>query len=70
MYLNYFKENETFEGDNPPVGIILCTEKGATLAKYATAGMTQNLFVSKYMANLPSEKELAEVIQKEQRRLG
>lgn len=62
MYLNYFKENESAEGDNPPIGIILCTDKSETLVKYATSGLPQNVFVSKYMTNLPSEKELQKIV--------
>jgi len=46
------------EGDNPPVGILLCTDKGETTVKYATAGVDENIFVQKYMLNLPSKEEL------------
>jgi len=66
MYLNYFKENEAAEGDNPPIGIILCADKSETLVKYATAGLPQPIFVSKYMTNLPSERELQNIIEEEQ----
>ena len=66
MYLNYFKENEAAEGDNPPIGIILCTDKSETLVKYATAGMAHHVFVSRYMTNLPSEEDLEKVIRQEQ----
>lgn len=66
MYLNYFKENEAAEGDNPPIGIILCTDKSETLVKYATAGMAHHVFVSRYMTSLPSEKDLEKVIRQEQ----
>jgi len=69
MYLNYFKENETQEEENPPVGILLCTDKKENVVKYATAGM-QNLFVSRYMTALPSQEELNNFIQKEKRHLG
>jgi predicted nuclease of restriction endonuclease-like (RecB) superfamily len=62
VYLNYYKENELCEGDNLPVGIILCSDKNETLVKYATTGLTHHVFVSKYMTNLPSEKELAAII--------
>ena len=65
MYLNYFKENEAAEGDNPPIGIILCTDKSETLVKYATSGLPQPVFVSKYMTNLPSEQELQKIIDTE-----
>jgi predicted nuclease of restriction endonuclease-like (RecB) superfamily len=69
VYLNYYKENETSEGDNPPIGIILCASKNETLVKYATTGLAQQVFVSKYMINLPSEKELEHIIDEEQRKL-
>ena len=63
VYLNYYQENETSEGDNPPVGLILCASKNAQLVKYATAGMAQQLFVSQYLIHLPSEAELTQFIQ-------
>jgi len=69
VYLNYYKENETHEGDNPPVGIILCAGKNETLVRYATSGLAHHVFVSKYMTNLPSEAELAEIIKEEQEKL-
>lgn len=66
MYLNYFKENEAAEGDNPPIGIILCTDKSETLVKYATAGLAHHIFVSKYMTSLPTEQELEKIVLEEQ----
>jgi predicted nuclease of restriction endonuclease-like (RecB) superfamily len=66
VYLNYYKENETQENDNPPIGIILCAGKNETLVKYATSGLSQKVFVSKYLINLPSEEQLKEIIEKEQ----
>jgi predicted nuclease of restriction endonuclease-like (RecB) superfamily len=66
MYLNYFKENEAVEGDNAPIGIILCTDKSETLVKYATAGLPHHVFVSRYMTNLPSEQELEKIVLEEQ----
>jgi len=69
VYLNYYKENEMENGDNPPVGIILCASKNETLVKYATAGLPQKVFVSKYMINLPSEKELKKIIGEKQRKI-
>ena len=58
MYLNYFKAEMMQPDDNPPIGILLCTEKGDTLVKYATAGLDPNIFVQKYMIELPSEEEI------------
>ena len=62
MYLNYFKAEMMQPDDNPPIGILLCTEKGDTLVKYATAGLDPNIFVQKYMIELPSEEEIKEFI--------
>jgi len=57
-YVSYFKENEMHEGDNPPVGILLCTRKGEKMVEYAIAGMDNNLFVSTYMLQLPDKATL------------
>lgn len=62
MYLNYFKAEVMQPDDNPPIGILLCTEKGNTLVKYATAGLDPNIFVQKYMIELPSEEEIKRFI--------
>lgn len=62
MYLNYYKAEIMQSDDNPPIGILLCTEKGDTLVKYATAGLDPNIFVQKYMIELPSEEELEKFI--------
>jgi predicted nuclease of restriction endonuclease-like (RecB) superfamily len=70
MYLNYFKENEAAEGDNAPIGIILCTDKSETLVKYATAGLPHHVFVSRYMTSLPSEQELEKIVLEEQEKRG
>ena len=65
VYLNYYKENELSEGDNLPIGLILCGDKSETLAKYATSGMDNHLFVSKYLVNLPDKKVFEEFIRRE-----
>ena len=70
VYLNYYKENEMEKGDNPPVGIILCAGKNEALVKYATSGLPQKVFVSKYLINLPSEKELEKIILEEQQKIS
>ena len=62
LYLNYFKAEVMQPDDNPPVGILLCTEKGDTMVKYATAGLDPNIFVQKYMIELPSEEEIKKFI--------
>ena len=50
------------QGDNPPIGILLCTDKNHTLAEYALAGMDNNLFVSKYLLELPKKEEMQKFI--------
>lgn len=50
------------EGDNPPVGILLCTRKGPKMVEYALAGMDNNLFVSTYMLSLPDKEMLQKFI--------
>jgi predicted nuclease of restriction endonuclease-like (RecB) superfamily len=69
VYLNYYKENETYEGDNPPIGIILCASKNESLVKYATTGLPQQVFVNKYMISLPQEAELRKIIEEEQQKI-
>lgn len=69
MYLNYYTENEMSEGDNPPIGIILCAQKNESLVRYATGGLPQQIFVSKYLVNLPKEEELIAFIKQEQDKL-
>ena len=64
-YVSYFRENEMNLGDNPPVGILLCTRKGDKMVEYALAGMDNDLFVSTYMLSLPDKKDLQEFLLKE-----
>ena len=64
-YVSYFKENEMNEGDNPPVGILLCTRKGEKMVEYALAGMDNNLFVSTYMLSLPDKQMLQDFLLRE-----
>ena len=64
-YVSYYKENEMHEGDNPPVGILLCTRKGEKMVEYAIAGMDNNLFVSTYMLQLPDKATLEKFLRDE-----
>ena len=64
VYINYYKENYMQSDDNPPIGIILCAGKSEALVKYATAGLSQNIFVSKYLTSLPTELELENIIKR------
>lgn len=64
-YVSYYKENEMQLGDNPPVGILLCTRKGKKMVEYALAGMDNQLFVSTYMLQLPDRKTLEDFLLKQ-----
>lgn len=70
VYLNYFKENEMSDNDNPPIGIILCSQKDNALVHYATGGLSQEVFVSKYKLQLPSEAELKALIENDVKSFG
>ena len=69
-YVGYYKKNEVFEGDNPPVGILLCTDKGSQMVEYALSGMDNHLFVSTYMLHLPDKKSLENFMLKELQEMG
>jgi predicted nuclease of restriction endonuclease-like (RecB) superfamily len=58
FYLNFFRENETVEGENPPIGLILCSKKNEVYSKYVLGNINNKIFASKYKLTLPTEKEL------------
>ncbi|EAB6842512.1 DUF1016 family protein [Salmonella enterica subsp. salamae] len=66
MYLNYAKEHWTMPGENPPVGLILCAEKGAGEAYYALNGLPNTVMASEYKVQLPDEKLLADELVRSQ----
>ncbi|MGD1979984.1 MAG: PDDEXK nuclease domain-containing protein [Akkermansiaceae bacterium] len=68
-YLNYYRKHEMAEGDNPPVGLLLCTDKDHALVEYALGGMDENLFVSAYKVALPKPEELEAFLLRESKNL-
>lgn len=56
-YKNYYRHEVMQPGDNPPIGLLLCTDYNETLVKYSTEGL-DDIFVGKYMLQLPSEEEI------------
>ena len=64
-YVSYYRENEMQPGDNPPIGILLCTRKGKKMVEYALAGMDNQLFVSTNMLQLPDKKTLEDFLLKQ-----
>lgn len=69
-YVSWYKKNEMTEGDNPPVGILLCTQKDHPVVEYALAGMDNHLFVSKYQLELPKKEEMERFLQEQMREVG
>ncbi len=65
FYLNYYKNEISNKDDNQPIGLILCANKNHTKVEYATAGLDNTLFVSKYKINLPSTTEIEAFIEDE-----
>lgn len=64
LYLNYFEAEENIASDEKPIGIVLGADKNDILVEYATAGITNQLFVSQYELHLPNKETLKEEIKK------
>jgi len=69
-YVSWYQKNMATDGDNPPVGILLCTQKDHTLVEYALAGMDNHLFVSKYQLELPKKEEMQRFIEEQIKEAG
>ena len=69
-YISYFKDCEMVDGDNPPIGILLCTEKGPKMVQYVLNGMDEKLFVSTYKLKLPDREQLENFLIKEVKEMG
>ncbi|RZB34990.1 MAG: hypothetical protein SRB1_00758 [Desulfobacteraceae bacterium Eth-SRB1] len=69
-YVTWYQKNMATDGDNPPVGILLCTQKDHTLVEYALAGMDNHLFVSKYQLELPKKEEMQRFIEEQIKEVG
>ncbi|MFL6197354.1 MAG: YhcG family protein [Thermoanaerobaculia bacterium] len=69
-YVNWFRRHEMTAGDNPPIGLLLCTRKNQALIEYALAGMDSQLFVSRYQMELPKQEELARFLTSELKEQG
>jgi hypothetical protein len=70
LYLNYAREHWTHEGENPPVGLILCAEKDDAVAKYVLDGLPNKVLAGKYQLALPTEQLLAAEIEKTRKALN
>lgn len=65
MYVHYFEDEMMTEGDNPPIGIVLCADKSESVVKYTLPKGEKKIFASKYMVYLPTEEELLSEVKKE-----
>ena len=64
MYLNYYASEINDPDDNPPIGIILCTEKDSITAEYALGGLSNNIFASRYVLYMPNKEQLISQVEK------
>jgi predicted nuclease of restriction endonuclease-like (RecB) superfamily len=69
MYLNYAREHWTREGENPPVGLILCSQKDEAIARYALDGLPNKILATEYRTVLPDEQLIADEIEKTRQQL-
>jgi len=65
LYVNYYDRECLSEGDNPTIGLVLCTEKSDNMANYLLGDKAKQIFTSKYQLHLPSEKELEVELRRE-----
>ena len=65
MYVRMYEDLKKQEGDNPTIGIVLCSEKNEAVVKYSVLKDSQQLFASKYLMYLPTEEELRAEIEKD-----
>ena len=69
LYLNYAREHWVAPGENPPVGIILCSGKSEALVRYAIGALPNNLLVREYLTALPNEKLLSSELEETRREI-
>ncbi len=67
MYVNYYTREMMNDGDNPPIGIVLCSEKSDSVVRYTIPENNTQIFASKYMLYLPTEEELKKELEKERK---
>ncbi len=70
MYVRMYNDIKKTDGDNPTIGIILCTEKDETIVKYSVMTENEKLFASKYRLYLPDENELKQLLEEDRIRFG
>jgi hypothetical protein len=69
LYLNYAREHWRYDGENEPIGLILCSERNEAVAHYALGQLSNTILARKYELELPSEEQLAEELTQTRRAL-
>jgi len=69
-YVTWYRKHMMLEGDNRPVGLLLCTHRDRALVEYALAGMDNKLFVSKYQLELPKKEDIQRFLEEKIREAG
>ncbi len=69
LYLNYAREHWTHEHENPPVGLILCSQRDEAVAHYALEGLPNKVLASQYKMALPDEQVLVDELKRTQNML-
>lgn len=70
MYLAYYRKNIMQQDDNPPVGILMCSEVGQEMAEYTLLDTDEDIFISKYELSIPSKERMTEFLRKENEELA
>lgn len=65
MYVNYFKKTQMIEGENNPIGVLLCADKDDAVVEMTLGDDVKNVFASKYLTYMPSKEELLKIIKDE-----
>ena len=65
MYVNYYKKTQMIDGENEPIGIVLCADKDEAVVEMTLGDDVKNVYASKYLTYLPSKEELIKIIQEE-----
>lgn len=68
-YVSWYRKHMVAEGDGPPIGVLLCTQKDHALVEFALAGMNSRLFVSRYQLELPSKEDLQRFLEEKRREM-
>lgn len=69
-YVTWYRKHMMAGGDNPPIGLLLCTQKDHALVEYAMAAIDSRLFVSKYQLELPSKEDLQRFLEEKRREIS